>query len=159
SEVQIAAGRNATVTEDKMLKIALLGVGIMGSGMAENWLAKAFGLAVYNRTRSKAEAFAAKGARVADTPREAARGTPILVAMVADERASRDVWLGDDGALAAAMPGAVLIESSTVPPDWARELARLAAERGCAFLDVPVAGSKAVAAKGELTLFVGGDAA
>ncbi len=141
------------------MQIALLGTGIMGSGMAESWLKKGFNLSVYNRTRAKAEGFAAKGARVAATPREAAAGADVVVAMVADERASRDVWLGDDGALAAAKESAILIESSTVPPDWVRALARSAAERGCAFLDVPVGGSKAVAAKGELLLFVGGDAA
>lgn len=142
-----------------MQRIALLGAGIMGSGMAENWLAKGFGLTVYNRTRSKAEAFAGKGARVAETPRDAASDAEVVVAMVADERASRDVWLGDDGALAAAKRSTILIESSTVPPDWVRELARQSGERGSEFLDVPVAGSKAIAQKGELTLFVGGDAA
>ena len=106
-----------------MRQIALLGVGIMGSGMAENWLKKGFSLAVYNRTRSKAEALAAKGARVADTPREAAEGAELVLAMVADEQASRDVWLGDNGALAGAEQGTILVESSTVPPAWVRDLA------------------------------------
>jgi len=142
-----------------MRQIALLGVGTMGSGMAENWLKKGLSLAVYNRTRSKAEAFAAAGARVANTAREAAVGAELILAMVADEQASRDVWLGADGALAGAQQGAVLVESSTVPPEWVRELARLAGEQGCEFLDVPVAGSKAAAASGGLTLFVGGDPA
>jgi len=142
-----------------MRQIALLGVGTMGSGMAENWLKKGFSLAVYNRTKTKADAFAAKGARVANTPREAAVGAELILAMVADEPASRDVWLGEDGALAGAEPGAILVESSTVPPEWVRELARRAGEQGCEFLDVPVAGSKTAAASGGLTLFVGGDPA
>jgi 3-hydroxyisobutyrate dehydrogenase len=127
--------------------------------MAENWLKKGFGLAVYNRTRSKAEALAATGARVADTPREAAEGAELVLAMVADEQASRDVWLGQNGALAGAAEGAILVESSTVPPEWVRELAQRAGEQGCEFLDVPVAGSKVAAASGGLTLFVGGDPA
>jgi 3-hydroxyisobutyrate dehydrogenase len=142
-----------------MRQIALLGVGIMGSGMAENWLKKGFSLAVYNRTRSKAEAVAPKGARVVDTPREAAEGAELILAMVADEPASRGVWLGDDGALVGADRGTILVESSTVPPEWVRELAQRAGEQGCEFLDVPVAGSKVAAASGGLTLFVGGDPA
>ena len=142
-----------------MKQIALLGVGTMGAGMAENWLKKGFSLAAYNRTRAKAAALAEMGARVADTPREAAMGAELVLAIVADERASRDVWLGENGALAGAGPGTILVESSTVPPEWVGELARLAGERGCEFLDVPVGGSKAVAASGGLTLFVGGDAA
>lgn len=142
-----------------MRQIAILGVGTMGSGMAENWLKKGFSLAVYNRSRSKAEALAAIGGRVANTPREAAAEAELILAMVADEQASREVWLGEDGALAGAGQGAVVVESSTVPPDWVRELARRAGEHGCEFLDVPVAGSKAAAASGALTLFVGGDPA
>jgi 3-hydroxyisobutyrate dehydrogenase len=142
-----------------MQQIALLGVGVMGSGMAENWLKKGFRLAVHNRTRAKTDALAGKGARIADTPRDAAMGADLVLAMVSDEQASRDVWLGKDGALAAARPGTILVESSTVPPDWVHELARRAGEVGCDFLDVPVGGSKAVAASGSLTLFVGGSAA
>ena len=142
-----------------MRRIAPLGTGIMGSGMAETWLKKGFAVTVYNRTRGKAEALAASGAGVAATPGEAAAGAELIVAMVADEAASREMWLGEAGALAAAEPGAVIVESSTVPPEWARELARRAGEHGRQFLDAPVAGSKAAAASGALTLLVGGDAA
>ncbi len=142
-----------------MRQIALLGVGTMGSGLAENWLKKGFSLAVYNRTKAKADAIAAQGARVANTPREAAAGAELILAMVADEPASHDVWLGTNGALAGAGPGAILVESSTVPPEWVRELALRAGDQGCEFLDVPVAGSKTAAASGGLTLFVGGDPA
>ena len=142
-----------------MRRIALLGTGTMGSGMAETWLKKGFAVTAYNRTRAKADALAASGAQVAATPRDAAAGAELIVAMVADQTASREVWLGEPGALTAANPGAVLVESSTVPPEWARELAARADERCIPFLDVPVAGSKAAAASGALTLFVGGDAA
>jgi 3-hydroxyisobutyrate dehydrogenase len=142
-----------------MQRVALLGLGIMGSGMAANWLKKGFSLAVYNRTRSKAEALAAQGARVADTPRQAAEDADIIFAMVGDDTASRAVWLGEDGALAGAKPGAILVECSTLTPDWVRELAENAREKGCEFLDAPVTGSKAAAAGGQLNLFVGGEAA
>ena len=142
-----------------MQRVALLGLGTMGAGMAANWLAKGFGLTVWNRTRARTQALADKGARVATTPREAAEGADCVFAMVADDAASRAVWLGDDGALAGAKAGAVVVESSTLTPDWVRELAGHARVKGCAFLDAPVGGSRQAAASGELRLFVGGDAA
>ena len=142
-----------------MQRVALLGLGTMGAGMAANWLAKGFGLTVWNRTRARTQALADKGARVATTPREAAEGADCVFAMVADDAASRAVWLGDDGALAGAKAGAVVVELSTLTPDWVRELAGHARVKGCAFLDAPVGGSRQAAASGELRLFVGGDAA
>ena len=142
-----------------MQRVALLGLGTMGAGMAANWLAKGFGLTVWNRTRARTQALADKGARVATTPREAAEGADCVFAMVADDTASRGVWLGDDGALAGAKTGAVVVESSTLTPDWVRELAGHARAKGCAFLDAPVGGSRQAAASGELRFFVGGDAA
>lgn len=142
-----------------MQRIALLGSGIMGAGMAANWLNKGFGLTVYNRTRSKAEPLAAQGAHIADTPRQAAESAALVVAMVGDDEASRAVWTGADGALSGAAPGTILVECSTLTPDWIRELAEQAGTRGCEFLDAPVGGSKAAAASGQLVLFVGGEAA
>ena len=142
-----------------MQRIALLGLGTMGTGMATNWLAKGFPLSVWNRTPAKAQALAGKGARATATPREAAAGADCIFAMVADDAASRSVWLGDDGALAGAKPSAIVVESSTLTPDWVRELAGRAHTKGCGFLDAPVGGSRQAAASGELRLFVGGDAA
>src|SRR6202453_75166 len=107
-----------------MQRVAILGLGIMGGGMAANWLAKGFEVAVWNRTAAKAQTLAGKGARVAATPREAATGADFVFAMVADDDASRSVWLGADGALAGAKSGAIGVESSTLTPDWIRELAR-----------------------------------
>jgi 3-hydroxyisobutyrate dehydrogenase len=141
-----------------MQRIALLGVGTMGAGMAANWLRKGFPLTVWNRTPARAEPLVAQGATIAATTREAAQGADVVVAMVADNDASRVVWLGPAGALESAKPGAILIESSTLTPDWVRELAAKAEERGCRFLDAPVGGSRAAAAAGQLTFFVGGDA-
>ncbi len=145
-----------------MQRIALLGLGIMGSGMAANWLKAGFDLTVYNRTRSKAEPFAALGARVVDTPREATRDADVIVAMVTDDKASRAVWLGGEGvgagALDTAKPGALIIDCSTISPDWVRELAHEVELRGFDFLESPVTGSKAAAADGQLVLFVGGKA-
>jgi 3-hydroxyisobutyrate dehydrogenase len=140
-----------------MQRVAILGLGIMGGGMAANWLAKGFELSVWNRTRAKAEPLAAKGARIAATPREAAKSADFIFAMVADDAVSRGVWLGADGALAGAKSGAIAVESSTLTPDWVRELARHAEAKGCGFLDAPVGGSRQAAASGELRLFVGGE--
>jgi 3-hydroxyisobutyrate dehydrogenase len=146
-------------SEASMNKVALLGLGVMGHGMAQNLLKTGFQLMVYNRTRSKAEDLARQGAQVADTPRAAATRAEIVLSMVGDDIASRAVWLGDDGALAGMQPGALAVECSTLSLDWVRELAALAAERDIAFLDSPVTGSKDAAEAGELRLLVGGDAA
>ena len=142
-----------------MQKIAVLGLGVMGAGMATNWLKKGFGVAVYNRTPAKAEALATAGARVAATPREAAQDADMIIAMVADDEASRAVWQVADGALAGVKKGAIVVESSTLTPDWIHELAGLAKTKGADFLDAPVGGSRQAAADGKLVLFVGGEKA
>ena len=77
-----------------MRRVALLGLGTMGAGMAANWLAKGFDLTVWNRTRAKAQALEDKGARVAATPREAAEGADVVIAMVANDAALRELaWI------------------------------------------------------------------
>jgi len=136
--------------------VAILGLGIMGSGMARRLLSANFPLTVYNRNREKSLPLAADGAFVADTPREAASRAQIILSMVADDSASRNVWLGEAGALAGASPDSILIESSTLTVGWIQELAANAAERGCRFLDAPVTGTKPHAASGELLFLVGG---
>ena len=141
------------------VSVALLGLGTMGSGMAHNLLKAGFPLAVYNRTRAKAEPFAAQGAGVASTPAEAASGAQVIFSMLADDNASRDAWTGKDGALQAATAGTILVESSTVSPAWIAELAGLAASRGLHLLDAPVTGSRVQAEQGQLTFLVGGSEA
>jgi 3-hydroxyisobutyrate dehydrogenase len=138
-------------------KIALLGLGTMGGGMATNLLKAGFALTVYNRTTAKAASLSDAGAQVASTPAEAASDASILIGMLADDAASRAVWTGQKGALEGAAKGAILIESSTVSPAWIAELARHAEQRGARFLDAPVTGSRAQAAAGQLTFLVGGD--
>jgi 3-hydroxyisobutyrate dehydrogenase len=140
-----------------MQRVAILGLGIMGGGMAANWLAKGFEVSVWNRTRAKADALAGKGAKVAATPREAATGADFIFAMVSDDDVSRAIWLGADGALAGAKSGAIGVESSTLTPDWIRELGGKAQAKGVGFLDAPVGGSRPAADAGELRFFVGGD--
>ena len=138
--------------------VAILGLGIMGSGMAMRLLSANFTLAVYNRSREKAQPLEAAGAFLAATPREAAARAQIIISMVADDNASRDVWLGESGALSGAATNSIVIESSTVSVSWVKTLAAKAVERDCHFLDAPVTGTKPHAATGELLFLVGGSA-
>jgi 3-hydroxyisobutyrate dehydrogenase len=137
-------------------RIAFFGLGIMGSGMARRLLANGFSVTVFNRTIEKSQSLATAGATVAATPGEAAANAEVIVSMVADDPASRSLWLGGDGALTAAKPGTVCIECSTITAGWVRELASAVTAHGCEFLDAPVTGSKTQAASGELNFLVGG---
>lgn len=139
------------------LKVALLGLGNMGIGLAQNILKAGFPLTVYNRTRARAESLV--GATVANSPAEAVREADVVISVVSDDNASRQIWLGKDGALAAAKSGEILVECSTLSLTWIKELAEESAQRGFALLDVPIAGGKDAAAAGTVTLLVGGDAA
>lgn len=131
----------------------------MGAGMARRLLGGGFPLTVWNRSPAKAAPLAAEGAHLAASPREAAAGAAIVISMVADDAASRGVWLGESGALAGAARGSVLIESSTLTVGWILELTQAAVARGGEFLDAPVTGSRNQAAAGELNFLVGGPAA
>jgi 3-hydroxyisobutyrate dehydrogenase len=143
-------------TKSAKPRVAILGLGIMGSGMAGRLLSADFSLNVYNRNRERAKPFGDAGAFVADSPRDAAASSEIVISMVADDVASREVWLGENGALAGATAGTVLIESSTLTVGWVKELAEAASQHGCELLDAPVTGSKSHAASGELLFLVGG---
>ncbi len=137
-------------------RVAFLGLGIMGAGMARRILDAGFPLTVFNRNPAKAAPLASAGATVASSPGRAASGADIIISMVADDPAARAVWLGKGGALSAAAPGAVCIDSSTATVGWVRELAAAVAAKGCEFLDAPVTGSRSHAAAGELRFLVGG---
>jgi 3-hydroxyisobutyrate dehydrogenase len=131
----------------------------MGMGMAKNLLKAGILVTAFNRTRAKAEPLAAEGARIADTPADAARDADVIISMLSDDNASRAAWTGEHGALKAAKAGTVLVESSTVTPAWIAKLAGLAAEHGLDLLDAPVTGSRVQAEGGQLTFLTGGDAA
>ena len=139
-------------------RVAILGLGTMGAGMARRLAAAGFPLTVYNRNSEKSAPFSKLGVFVAAAPREAASRADIVLSMVADDNSSRTVWEGSDGALAGVLPGAVLIESSTLTVNWVRELAAKARQRGCEFLDAPVTGTRPHAESGELLFLVGGPA-
>jgi 3-hydroxyisobutyrate dehydrogenase len=141
-----------------MSRIAFLGLGRMGAGMAARLLATGHDLTVYNRTASRAAPLVAAGAMLARSARDACEGVDAVIAMTADDESSKAMWLGPDGALAATLaPLAFAIECTTVSHDWALELGRLTARRGLRYLDAPVTGLPSAAAAGELTLLVGAD--
>src|SRR5687767_4750116 len=145
---------------DVPMRISFLGLGNMGSGMAARLLAAQHQLTVYNRTREKAVPLEKLGARVAGSPREAARHADVIIGMTADDESSRHMWLGDAGALAADnAPDALAIECSTLSHDWVLELSRLVSARGFRYVDSPVTGLPDAAAAGTLTLLVGAEPA
>jgi 3-hydroxyisobutyrate dehydrogenase-like beta-hydroxyacid dehydrogenase len=130
----------------------------MGHGMAGRYLDCGFTLAVWNRSRAKADDLIARGARWAATPADAARDADAIVTMVADDAASRAVWTGKDGITETARKGALAIECSTVSHRHAIALAQELAARGLHYIDCPVTGLPDAAAAGKLTLLVGAEA-
>jgi 3-hydroxyisobutyrate dehydrogenase-like beta-hydroxyacid dehydrogenase len=142
-----------------MPKIAFVGLGAMGGAMAQRLLAAGHPVTGYNRTRAKADALASKGLAVADSARAAVEGASVVLSMVTDSDALRDVALRPDGILAGLGQGAVWAEMSTVSPTVTRMLGERVAEKGAALLDAPVSGSTVTIAQGQLSFIVGGDAA
>jgi 3-hydroxyisobutyrate dehydrogenase/glyoxylate/succinic semialdehyde reductase len=141
------------------MKVGFIGLGIMGGRMAANLQKAGHTLAVHNRTRERAEALLAAGARWAATPAEAARDAECLVTMLSEPSAVRAMAQGPEGFLEAMDRGALWMDCSTVNPSFAREMGAAAARRGLGYLDAPVSGSKGPAEKGELAFLVGGEAA
>jgi 3-hydroxyisobutyrate dehydrogenase len=142
-----------------MTKVAFIGLGRMGHGMAGRYLDAGFSVAVWNRSKAKAEGLIARGARWASSPADAAVDADAVVTMVADDAASRAVWLGREGAAATMKPGALAIECSTVSHQHALDLSRELRGRGFVYIDSPVTGLPDAAAAGKLTLLVGAEPA
>ena len=97
-----------------MKSVAVSGLGKMGTAIAHNILKAKFDLIVYNRTREKTEPLEKWGAKVAGSPRDAVKDADIVISMVADDIASRNIWLGESGGLDGAKQGTVLLECSTL---------------------------------------------
>jgi 3-hydroxyisobutyrate dehydrogenase len=142
----------------KQTNVALLGLGLMGSGMAGRLLDAGYPLSIWNRTPDKARPFADRGATIAKSPREAVTRAAVVISMLADVVVCRDVWLGRGEALQGTAPGTILVEASTVTVEWIHELDRAAKEHGSELVDAPVTGSKPQAAAGQLLFLAGGSA-
>ena len=142
-----------------MAKVGFIGLGRMGHGMAGRYLDAGIDVAVWNRSKAKAEDLIARGARWAVSPAEAADGADAVVTMVADDEASRSVWLGENGAASKMKAGSLAIECSTVSHQHALGMARELRGRGLIYIDCPVTGLPQAAAAGKLTLLVGAEPA
>ena len=142
-----------------MTRVAFIGLGRMGHGMAGRYLDAGFTVAVWNRSKTKAEDLIARGAQWATSPEDAAIDADAVVTMVADDEASRTVWLGADGAATTMKAGTLAIECSTVSYDHALQMARELNARSLIYVDCPVTGLPDAAASGRLTLLVGANAA
>ena len=151
-----------------MARIAFIGLGKMGLGMAGRLLVAGHQLNVYNRTPEKAAPLMAAGVRLCASPGEACGDADAVVSMVADDAASREIWFGADGVLAAMAAragsgtlgkGAFAIECSTLSHEWVMELSAAGRSRGLRYIDAPVTGLPDNATAGDLTLLVGAEAA
>jgi 3-hydroxyisobutyrate dehydrogenase len=141
-------------------QVAFIGLGVMGHPMAGHLAAAGHSVTVYNRTFKKAEAWVSEfGGRAVRTPREAAQGARIVFCCVGNDDDLRSVVLGDDGALAGMSAGSILVDHTTASAEVARELHRLAADKGVGFVDAPVSGGQAGAVNGKLTVMCGGEPA
>jgi 3-hydroxyisobutyrate dehydrogenase len=138
--------------------VAFLGLGIMGSRMAANLAQAGFELTVWNRTRATAEQFAADhGAKLTDTPAEAAASVEIVITMVVDGPQVEHVLLGENGVVHGAREGTLCIDCSTIGPAFVRSIGAKLEDHGLKLLDAPVTGSSPRAQDGTLTIMAGGD--
>jgi 3-hydroxyisobutyrate dehydrogenase-like beta-hydroxyacid dehydrogenase len=141
------------------MRIAFIGLGIMGGPMAGHLQRAGHDVCVFNRTPSRAEAWVNEyGGSAAPTPREAAAGADVVCACVGADNDVREVTIGDDGAFQGMKPDAVFVDHTTASAAVARELYEAARQRGLHFVDAPVSGGQAGAQKGQLSVMCGGDA-
>jgi 3-hydroxyisobutyrate dehydrogenase-like beta-hydroxyacid dehydrogenase len=139
------------------LRVGFIGLGRMGAPMARCLLRAGMPLTVFNRDPAKALPMKGAGADVAETPAAAAADADVVITMVSDGTAAREVLTGRGGVLDGAAQGLVVVEMSTIGPDAARALATELAARDVTMLDAPVSGSVSAADSGELVVMVGGD--
>ena len=142
-----------------MNRVAVVGLGIMGHGIADNFLKTGYSVTLWNRTKDKADDLLARGAKWADTPAQAAQDADIVFEVTANNESSREVWLGKDGILSKGSSDQpkFLITSATLSVDWVQELAQKADSPNTTFFDMPMTGGRIAAESGQLTLLVGGD--
>jgi 3-hydroxyisobutyrate dehydrogenase/glyoxylate/succinic semialdehyde reductase len=138
------------------MRIGFIGLGIMGSRMADNLNTAKRGLLIYNRTREKAEALIKKGAQWCDTPAQLAQKVDILFTMLAHPEAVEQLAFGDNGYIKNMKSNALWADCSTVNPSFSRAMAVEAQKRQIRFVDAPVLGTKKPAQEGQLVFFVGG---
>ena len=141
-----------------MTRIAFIGLGIMGSPMACNLVRASHDVVGHMRTPAKSQPLVAAGGTATETLAEAVTDAEVIVTMLPDSPDVAAVILGDEGVLAHAKPGTLIIDMSTIRPDVARRVAEAATTRGFGVLDAPVSGGEQAAIEGTLSIMVGGDA-
>lgn len=141
----------------KNKKIGIVGLGIMGRGMAENFLKDGYQLFVWNRTTAVAKDFEERGAVVCESPAKVAQQADLVFEVTANDESSKEVWTNNDGILAGADTETVLVASATLSIDWTDELANMCKKLGFKFLDMPLTGGRVGAETGNLFLLTGGD--
>ncbi len=140
------------------MKVAFIGLGVMGYPMAGHVLRAGLEICVFNRNAARAEQWCTEyGGDMAPTPAEAAKNADVVLVCVGNDDDVRAVVLGESGVLSAMKPGAILVDHTTASADLARELAGAAQQQGKQFLDAPVSGGQAGAENGALTVMIGGD--
>ncbi|MBK8902089.1 MAG: NAD(P)-dependent oxidoreductase [Anaerolineaceae bacterium] len=140
-------------------KIGFIGLGIMGQGMVRNLLDKGFIVYIWNRTHGKMDPFIELGAIAASSPADVASHADIIITCVSDTPDVEHVMLQSNGVIFGAKPGNLVIDMSTISPEVTRRLAQAFADQGVHMLDAPISGGSEGAAKGTLSIMVGGDAA
>jgi 3-hydroxyisobutyrate dehydrogenase-like beta-hydroxyacid dehydrogenase len=136
--------------------IGFVGLGMMGSAMAERLETSGFRLAVYSRTREHALPFVERGAKLCDTPGATAKAAPLVLSMISTSEVLESIALGTEGILGSLPEDGIHIDLSTVSPEITARLEELYAKRGVSFIHCPVLGSVPQAADGTLLLFAGG---
>ena len=138
-------------------RIGWIGTGVMGASMAQHLIEAGYSMTVYTRTEAKAETLIQKGASWADSPRQVAQESDIVFAIVGMPDDVREVFLGDEGLLAGADAGSILVDMTTSQPDLAIEIHELAKSENVGAIDAPVSGGDVGARNGTLSIMVGGD--
>lgn len=138
-------------------RIGWIGTGVMGSSMCGHLLDAGFRVTVSSRTRSKADKLVEKGATWADTPLAVAENSNVVFSIVGFPSDVREVLLGENGALAGAAPGSILVDMTTSQPSLAREIYSIARQKDVASVDAPVSGGDVGATNGTLSIMIGGD--
>lgn len=140
----------------KTKKIGWIGLGAMGTPMAENLVRAEYNLTVFNRTRSKTKTLTDLGAKVADSPRQVMKETDIIFLMVSDDNAIKEVFNGEKGLLSSDDKGKTIVNMSTISPETSRDVSELCKENNHSYLDAPVSGSIKQATDATLVIMVGG---
>jgi 3-hydroxyisobutyrate dehydrogenase-like beta-hydroxyacid dehydrogenase len=139
------------------VKIGLVGLGAMGAGIVPRLLAAGHTVTGWNRTQEKAEALIKTGMGWADSPREVALQSDVVLSIVTDAAAVRDVALGPEGIIAGLPPDGIYLDMSTIAPDASRAIATEFSQAGLTMLDAPISGSPVTLAAGQASIMVGGD--